>query len=279
MQNDNTQPAQTDKNISFGSRLKAAREAMGLERKDVAAQLRLNEKFLVMMEKDSFSSDLPLTFARGYLKTYAKFLQISDFETKKALETLKPRPGTQDNMPLRNLPQITTSNYFMQLFTYLVIFTMIGLAGAWWYTHPNLPSEILAENSFTFNKQAADKAKSTANATAHAANATQVPANMPITATQSNPPQSTVTVNTDPNIDPISASPGETTATNKTMTNNAATITPDVDIDADATLNPTTTTNPSTPAANTHAQAAKKAPAYMSTSNDDPLDDKSNDTE
>lgn len=286
MQSENNQ-AQADKNTSFGNRLKAAREAMGLERKDVAAQLRLNEKFLVMMEKDRFSADLPLTFARGYLKTYAKFLQIPEFETKKALESLKPRPGTQDTFAPRNLPQITTGNYFMQLFSYLVVFTMVGLAGAWWYTHPNLPASILAENSFSFGKQTATPAKDAAPTPAHMANATQTPANMPI-ATETKAPNHTLTVTTDSGIDPIPA-PGTTTATttNDTAASDTETKNPAVAnnanpaataTDADLDIAPPTT-NP-TPTGTAHAQAGKQTPAYMSgQSSDDPLEDKSNDTE
>lgn len=158
MQTDATNTTPDNKISSFGARLKTAREAMGLERKDIAAQLRLNEKYLVMMEKDRFAPDLPLTFVRGYLKTYAKFLQIPEYETKKALDSIKPRPSGAEVLPFKNMPKSTTGNYFVQLFSYLIIFGLIGVGGAWWYEHPNGPSELFALAAANFNKAKAPSA-------------------------------------------------------------------------------------------------------------------------
>jgi cytoskeleton protein RodZ len=134
----NTAPAD-NKRTPFGARLRSAREAMGLERKDVATQLRLNEKIIVMMEKDRYPVDLPVTFIRGYLRSYAKFLQIPEFEIKKGIEPIKPKASQNDIAVLQPIKQteiITSGNYFMQFFTYLITFTMLALAGMWWYTHP-----------------------------------------------------------------------------------------------------------------------------------------------
>jgi cytoskeleton protein RodZ len=126
------------KRIPFGARLKSTREAMGLERKDVATQLRLNEKIIVMMEKDRYPVDLPITFIRGYLRSYAKFLQIPDLEIKKGIEPIKPKSIQNDVMspPPKPVDAVTSGDYFMQFFTYLIIFTLVALAGMWWFTHP-----------------------------------------------------------------------------------------------------------------------------------------------
>jgi cytoskeleton protein RodZ len=122
--------------IPFGTRLQTIRETLGLERKDVAAQLRLNEKIIHMMEKDPFTSDLPVTFIRGYLRAYGRLLQIPEHETLAALEPIQHRPiNTQPTPLVKPALVVTSGNYFMQLFTYLVIFTIIGLLGTWWYTH------------------------------------------------------------------------------------------------------------------------------------------------
>jgi cytoskeleton protein RodZ len=124
------------KPVPFGSRLQTARESLGLERRDAAAQLRLNEKVIIMMEKDRYPADLPVTFIRGYIRAYGKLLQIPEYEIKKAIEPIKPKPATQSILLTpQPLEPITSSNYFMQFFTYLIVITLIGLVGMWWYSH------------------------------------------------------------------------------------------------------------------------------------------------
>lgn len=137
MTNENVSSASDNKRIPFGTRLKSAREAMGLERRDVASQLRLNEKIIMMMEKDRYPVDLPVTFIRGYLRSYAKFLQIPEYEIKKGIEPIKPKSPTPEInfTPAPSAGVITTSNYFVQFVTYLILFTLAGLVAIWWYTH------------------------------------------------------------------------------------------------------------------------------------------------
>lgn len=124
---------------TLGSRLQTAREALGLDRKDAAAQLRLQEKMIIMMENDTYPSDLPTTFVRGYLRAYGKLLQIPEAEVLKALEPIKQKPMQDDIaaaaiIEKQNAP-ITSSNYYMQIMTYLIVFTLIGLMTIWWYSH------------------------------------------------------------------------------------------------------------------------------------------------
>lgn len=150
MTNETEQSNPTDiKTIPFGNRLKSARESLGFDRKDVAAQLRLNEKIIVMMEKDRYPADLPVTFIRGYLRAYGKLLQIPDYEIKKAIEPIKPKPNLLSAAPtsFTTPPPVTSGNYFMQFFTYLIVFTLIGLVGMWWYSHSTGMGPMLSENT------------------------------------------------------------------------------------------------------------------------------------
>jgi len=120
---------------TIGLRLRSAREALGLDSKEAAAQLRLNEKIILMLEKDAYASDIPPTFIRGYLRSYGKLLQIPDHEIHLAIEPIQMQSvETQIPMVLQELP-LTTKNYFMQLFTGLIITTLIGLVVMWWYNH------------------------------------------------------------------------------------------------------------------------------------------------
>lgn len=145
MMNETQSNTSTEYNpIQFGARLKSAREALGLQSKDVAAQLRLNEKVILMMEKNHFPSDMPVTFVRGYLRSYGKFLQIPEHEIKIAIEPIKHKPTVPNPETLNNKQQqpVTSGNYFMQILTYLILFTMISLVGIWWYSHSQTENQI-----------------------------------------------------------------------------------------------------------------------------------------
>lgn len=148
MSNETQQPTTTDsKQMSFGARLKSTREAKGFDRKDAAAQLRLTEKIIAMMEYERYPADMPVTFIKGYIRAYGKLLQIPEHEVKKALAPIKPKPVLPSFSALKDLPEpLTSGNYFMQLFTYLILFTIVGLVGMWWYTHPTLPTTTVVEN-------------------------------------------------------------------------------------------------------------------------------------
>jgi cytoskeleton protein RodZ len=172
---------------TFGNRLKTARELMGLEQKDVAAQLRLSEKYIAMMENDHFSSDLPVTFARGYLRAYGKFLQIPEWEVKKALEFIQPKETPLDPLTItKHDITVTSGNYFMQLFTYLIVLTMLGLAGTWWYRHTPSHTTSIAENRPTTIKIV--PANTIATAVAPTPNTTVLPTQTQPLALQATPP-------------------------------------------------------------------------------------------
>ncbi|HLB42629.1 MAG TPA: helix-turn-helix domain-containing protein [Gammaproteobacteria bacterium] len=133
---------------SFGSRLKLAREVLGLESKDAAAQLRLNEKYIHMMEKENYPNDLPSIFIRGYLRAYGRLLQIPAHDIEEALTQLQPIQCKHDAplLMLKSLSPMTHDQYFIRFFTYLTLLALFGLILVWWYAHVTSPSP-LVENT------------------------------------------------------------------------------------------------------------------------------------
>lgn len=120
----------------FGARLQAARHAMGLETKDAAAQLRLNEQVILSIEEDCYATNLHPTFLRGYLRAYGKLLQIPEHEIKQALEPIKPATSIPTPIEVeQETKQITTNNYAMRIVTYVIAVTLVTLVAIWWYSH------------------------------------------------------------------------------------------------------------------------------------------------
>ena len=67
--------------ISFGDKLRQTREALNLSLEDVAKAISLRPSILAKLENNEFvQKNIPSTFLRGYVRSYAKFLRIPDAE-------------------------------------------------------------------------------------------------------------------------------------------------------------------------------------------------------
>lgn len=180
MTNDN-QPTSCSEQprITFGTRLKSTREARGLKHKDIATQLRLNEKVILMLETEHYPQDLPLTFIHGYMRAYAKLLNLPEQEVKDAINVLSPKSIPPEIVtPTKPTQIVTSGHYFMQFFTYLIVVTLVGLVGMWWYSHPSTPSPLIAENRMPIAPEGANAlslslASNLANAIQTASSASQ----------------------------------------------------------------------------------------------------------
>ncbi len=125
-----------DKSISYGAKLKAAREAIGLEQKDIAAQLRLGEKIIDMLESGHYTLDIPVTFIRGYIRSYSKLLQIPEAEVAAALEPIQRVEIPKEAAPTAKQPiGMLNSHHYMRFSTYAIVATLAGMLGLWWYNH------------------------------------------------------------------------------------------------------------------------------------------------
>ncbi len=63
---------------TLGPYLRSAREAKGIDLRDAAQQTRISINFLKAIEKEDFSKLPGEVFVKGFLKSYARFLQLSE---------------------------------------------------------------------------------------------------------------------------------------------------------------------------------------------------------
>ncbi len=85
-----TAAEQSFSNVSPGERLRAAREAQGLSTRAVATHLNLPAASVEALEADDFERLPPATFVRGYLRSYARLLDIDADEVVADYEALEP---------------------------------------------------------------------------------------------------------------------------------------------------------------------------------------------
>lgn len=65
---------------SAGARLRAAREAAGLSRSDLALRTKIAERHLIAIEEDRFGDLAARTYAVGFARSYARAVGISETE-------------------------------------------------------------------------------------------------------------------------------------------------------------------------------------------------------
>ena len=132
----------------IGARLKAARKAASLTEKEAAARLYLNVSLIFIMENEDFENAPPAMFMRGYLRSYARLLNISDSDINAALNELEntmPSNYTPTPAPLLKITALRPHDRYLHWMTYLVIFILIALVSIWWSSHSretvtNLPA-------------------------------------------------------------------------------------------------------------------------------------------
>ena len=137
----------------FGTQLKTARELLNLSQKEVAARLHLSVNIIQILESDSMSHSLPITFTRGYMRSYARLLNFSEQEINQALQQLGLTSSSTTLMPM--LTTIGTSkDYSMRWLTYLIIFLLLTLVSIWWSTHPRYTFREHSQHIIAIHKSA-----------------------------------------------------------------------------------------------------------------------------
>jgi cytoskeletal protein RodZ len=124
--------------IRWGAHFKATREGMHLSEKDAASRLHLNPHMITVIESESFKSDTPVIFMRGYVRSYGRLLNMSDKHINQALQDLGlTDQSTVKATPLRTRKVIehSNNNSITRWSTSLVVLVLLGLVGMWWNTH------------------------------------------------------------------------------------------------------------------------------------------------
>ena len=85
-----------------GQILKQARERAKLSSQDIADKMKLKRTLIEDIEQDNYDINLSLTFVRGYLKLYAKHVQVDESEILNAFEKLSTQNTETANGPRKS---------------------------------------------------------------------------------------------------------------------------------------------------------------------------------
>ncbi|HAU4329774.1 cytoskeleton protein RodZ [Citrobacter freundii] len=172
-----------DKNeaLTTGVRLRNAREQLGFSQQAVAERLCLKVSTVRDIEEDKAPADLASTFLRGYIRSYARLVHIPEEELLPGLEKQAPiRPAKVAPMQSFSLGKRRKKrDGWLMTFTWLVLFVVVGLTGAWWWqNHKAQQEEIttMADQSSAELNAGKDNAQSVPLDTSAAASQDNTPA-------------------------------------------------------------------------------------------------------
>ena len=132
----NTILEQTEKtDISFGDKLRQAREALNLSLEDAAKAISLRPSILAKLENNEFvQKNVPSTFLRGYVRSYAKFLRIPDAEwAHLTFGEAHKNDLSKNARATRSVNQYSSHSRWVGTLTTIILLAAVGMTGLWWW--------------------------------------------------------------------------------------------------------------------------------------------------
>ena len=119
--------------IGPGQLLSEAREKAGYSQQYVADKLNFRRALVEDIENDIFDKSLPSTYNRGYLRNYAKLVEISVDEVLSSYEMLGH--AQVQGAEMQSFSKITkkqAENNLLMWISYLILALLIGSTAMWW---------------------------------------------------------------------------------------------------------------------------------------------------
>lgn len=142
----NTEALQDQAPTTTGGRLRQARENMGLSQQAVAERLCLKVSTVRDIEDDHANPNLASTFLRGYIRSYARLVYISEEELMPMMAKQAPIKASKV-APMQSFSLGKTRKKrdgWLMGFTWLILFVVIGLTGAWWWQNHQAQQQDIA---------------------------------------------------------------------------------------------------------------------------------------
>jgi len=117
-----------DERCDFGRFLSEARKIKNFSISDINERIKISTEVLTAIEASDITALPASTFTRGYIRTYAKFLEISEDEVLDAYHRALPGKSTSALKPRSNLP--TEARNLSPLIKTVTVFLAIAAVAA-----------------------------------------------------------------------------------------------------------------------------------------------------
>lgn len=124
---------------SPGRRLREARETRGLSVADVANSIKFSPRQIETIERDDFDKLPGATFVRGFIRSYAKLLQLDNQPLLTMLDQQKPQADAEIHLPQDTgaaLPQPGEQRSYLPYLALLVTLLAMVVALATYFDWP-----------------------------------------------------------------------------------------------------------------------------------------------
>lgn len=126
--NDESNTDSIDKNIDFGSPLAEGRKAKNYTVDEISGYLKIPVSTIIALEASDIEALPAPTFAQGYIRTYAKFLEMPEDKVLDIYNRVVPHGEESDLKPRSNLPgEASSQSPLVKTITILLIIAGIAV--------------------------------------------------------------------------------------------------------------------------------------------------------
>jgi cytoskeleton protein RodZ len=129
--------------VGPGAMLAQARQTIGLSQQEVADKLNFRLVLVKNIENEVFDKAIPVTFIRGYLRSYAKLVNLSGEDVLASYQMLNiaQQQGAEMQSFSKGTEKQAESNRIMWI-SYLILALLIAATIAWWLQQGKMSSGI-----------------------------------------------------------------------------------------------------------------------------------------
>ena len=120
--------------IEAGTLLKNKRESLGLTQKQISDRLKLRVTLIQQIEENQFESDQVATFMRGYIRSYAKYVNLDEKVVLNALHhSGDAQHQEQEMLSFSRKTKTEKHNSRIMLLTWSIFAVIAGISSLWWW--------------------------------------------------------------------------------------------------------------------------------------------------
>jgi cytoskeletal protein RodZ len=135
MQSELNHTTATNTQLSLGQKLRAGRAKCNLSLVDVALRLNLKPYIVESLENETFDNTQPLIYMQGYLRSYARLINLPAETLHEGLEELKTLIPVSKNKVNKQAEIAFKTHRYQDLTTYIVTLFLITLVFIGWKNH------------------------------------------------------------------------------------------------------------------------------------------------